>query len=681
MGIRSIKFLVLGLYFIPLFLFLVGFLLLTVDLRQTALEKVSVTRRQLVELIENVSTSRQHTHDQTGTTEHSTTAVLDVTQFPCDEIHLVIPMFRHTDALLLLKSLLFYRHSPLHFHFIVSKDYVEKATHKLMKTWRLPGVNFTVYNVPTRYLSAFAIPNNALEFSAATKLLLPQILSPSIEKVIYVDAGFIVKTPIEELWIHFYRIHDTHSSLRFGTHDLKATFCNLTSSILLFNLKAMRLYGWYDLQFSSGDVPPSTVLCNTVKTMDHFTIPCSWNLDLNNGNAGGCVNTTIEQIKAFHGWDSSDSVSNSKHPKYFTKLQEFISLYDSSLLTYIPLSCVNSQIVELNEEAMITKALANGQDKMMCQILKKQSKRVLRTIMYFYGEPYKPKDKYETTLVTQLSLDRLRTFSLLVKQWDGPISIAMYGSDVDARAFVEFISTFKVLSKRKNVNVHVVFQEGKFYPVNYLRNTALGAVTTPYVFLNDGDFIPKTGLFDYLKKATNSLIEKRKGKTLLVIPAFETAKFTLKFPKTKQQLLQLIRQKLVSQFCVSCAHKTHAPTDYRLWFKSRDPYVIEWAFHFEPYVVVQSSVAKYDERFIGYGFNKVSQITELKAQGYQFIVLPEAFIIHTPHPPSIDKKIWEHKSFKKCINSIWIGFLDDLKAKYGKNCLKEKKANPVIIRS
>lgn len=673
--VRSTRLLILGLYFIPVVLFLVGFLLLTVDLRLTSVmskTEVSVARRQLVEqLTENLQypgALEQTELPQEPSMDYS----------PCEEIHLVIPLFRHTDALLLLKSLLLYRQSPLHFHFIVSQDFVDKSIHKLILTWRLPGVNFTVYHVPKQ---SFMI-SNTWEFSAVCKLMLPKILhSSQIEKVIYIDAGFLVTSAIEELWKHFFQMRNGITV--FGTHDLQAAFCHLHSSIILFNLKAMRAHGWQRNIHTYGNTSIVNVMCNVAKKFAHFTIPCSWNFNLNKeeNNSSVCLNTTIIQIKAFHGWDSSDSILNSKHPKYFKKLQEFITLYDSSLLTYKPLSCINRQNVELNEEAMITKALANGQEKLMCQILKKQSKRILRTIMYFYGKPYEPQDKYETTLVTQLSLDRLRTFSLLVKQWNGPISISMYGSDMQAQAFSEFVSTFKVLAKRNNVNVHVVFQEGQFYPVNYLRNTALSAVNTPYVFLNDGDFIPVAGLFTYLKKATSSLIEKRTQKTLLVIPAFETAKFTLKFPKTKQQLLQLIRQKLVSQFCVSCAHKTHAPTDYRLWFKTRNPYIVEWAFHFEPYVVVQSSVAKYDERFIGYGFNKVSQITELKAQGYQFVVLPESFIIHTPHPPSIDKKIWEHKSFKRCINSVWIEFLDDLKAKYGKNCLEEKKASPIILRS
>ena len=37
--------------------------------------------------------------------------------------------------------------------------------------------------------------------------------------------------------------------------------------------------------------------------------------------------------------------------------------------------------------------------------------------------------------------------------------------------------------------------------MNYLRNIALGQVTTPFVLLSDIDFLTMFGLYDYLRKA------------------------------------------------------------------------------------------------------------------------------------------------------------------------------------
>ena len=63
---------------------------------------------------------------------------------------------------------------------------------------------------------------------------------------------------------------------------------------------------------------------------------------------------------------------------------------------------------------------------------------------------------------------------------------------------------------------------------------------------------------------------------------------------------------------------------------------IKWEPDFEPYVVVRRDVVAYDERFLGFGWNKVSHAMELHAQGYQFDVLPNAYVVHSPHAPSRD---------------------------------------------
>lgn len=51
---------------------------------------------------------------------------------------------------------------------------------------------------------------------------------------------------------------------------------------------------------------------------------------------------------------------------------------------------------------------------------------------------------------------------------------------------------------------------------------------------------------------------------------------------------------------------------------------------------MRKDIPEYDTRFVGFGWNKVSHIMELEAQGFDFIVLPNAFIIHMPHAPSFD---------------------------------------------
>ena len=43
-----------------------------------------------------------------------------------------------------------------------------------------------------------------------------------------------------------------------------------------------------------------------------------------------------------------------------------------------------------------------------------------------------------------------------------------------------------------------------------------------------------------------------------------------------------------------------------------------------------------DNRFVGFGWNKVSHVMELEASGFEFLVLPNVFMVHMPHAPSLD---------------------------------------------
>ena len=58
--------------------------------------------------------------------------------------------------------------------------------------------------------------------------------------------------------------------------------------------------------------------------------------------------------------------------------------------------------------------------------------------------------------------------------------------------------------------------------------------------------------------------------------------------------------------------------EFELWYlglKDYCPLQVQWEEDFEPYVVVQRNVSRYDKRFVGFGWNKVSHIMELQAQG------------------------------------------------------------------
>lgn len=107
-------------------------------------------------------------------------------------------------------------------------------------------------------------------------------------------------------------------------------------------------------------------------------------------------------------------------------------------------------------------------------------------------------------------------------------------SDAEAQQFLSYALDSDVLKGRKNVGYHIVYKDGvrigtyvriseslrhirdicltvhflgfqQFYPVNFLRNVALQQVTTPYVFLTDIDFLPMTGLYEYLRRTISNM--------------------------------------------------------------------------------------------------------------------------------------------------------------------------------
>lgn len=67
--------------------------------------------------------------------------------------------------------------------------------------------------------------------------------------------------------------------------------------------------------------------------------------------------------------------------------------------------------------------------------------------------------------------------------------------------------------------------------------------------------------------------------------------------------------------------KGHAPTDYAKWRTATVSYRVAWQPDFEPYVVVRRDCPKYDQRFVGFGWNKVSHIMELDAQVSEGLLL------------------------------------------------------------
>jgi hypothetical protein len=67
----------------------------------------------------------------------------------------------------------------------------------------------------------------------------------------------------------------------------------------------------------------------------------------------------------------------------------------------------------------------------------------------------------------------------------------------------------------------------------------------------------------------------------------------------------------------------------------KNPYQIQYEHRYEPYVIIARDLAPWaDERFVGYGGNKIAYINQLHGLNFKFHVHPSGFVVHVPHPRS-----------------------------------------------
>ncbi|KAG5830722.1 hypothetical protein ANANG_G00313630 [Anguilla anguilla] len=157
------------------------------------------------------------------------------------------------------------------------------------------------------------------------------------------------------------------------------------------------------------------------------------------------------------------------------------------------------------------------------------------------------------------------------------------------------------------------------------------------------------GLYEYLRKSVVQL-DMANTKKALVVPAFETLRYRLSYPKSKAELLSQLDMGTLFTFRYHVWTKGHAPTNFAKWRTATTPYRVQWEADFEPYV---------------------AHVMELDAQEYEFVVLPNAYMIHMPHAPSFDiTKFRSNKQYRVCLRTLKEEFQQNMSRRYGFAALK-----------
>uniref|UniRef100_A0A8C7ULE7 LARGE xylosyl- and glucuronyltransferase 2 n=1 Tax=Oncorhynchus mykiss TaxID=8022 RepID=A0A8C7ULE7_ONCMY len=591
------------------------------------------------------------------------------------------------DVVTLVKSILFHRKNPLHFHFITDAV-ANQILSSLFQSWMVPSVQVSFYDADELKSEVSWIPNKHYSgIYGLMKLTLTKALPSDLTKVIVLDTDITFATDIAELWAIFRKFTDKQviglvenqsdwylGNLWKNHKPWPALGRGFNTGVILLYLERLRRIGWEQMWRLTAERELMSMLSTSLADQDIFNafikqnpvlvhqLPCFWNVQLSDHTRSEQCYTEVSDLKVIH-WNSPKKLRvKNKHVEFFRNLYLTFLEYDGNLLRRELFGCPKwgggQSLEELDEDDQ-------------CYDFRRERITVHRVHLYFLQYEYTPTgDDTDVTLVAQLSMDRLQMLEAICKHWEGPISLALYMSDAEAQQFLRYAQASEVLKNRKNVGYHIVYKEGQFYPVNLVRNVALRNANTPYVFLADVDFLPMYGLYDYLRKSVVQL-DMANTKKALVVPAFETLRYRLSFPKSKAELLSMLDMGTLYTFRYHVWTKGHAPTNYAKWRTATTPYKVEWEADFEPYVVVKRDCPEYDQRFVGFGWNKVSHIMELDAQEYDLMVLPNAFMIHMPHAPSFDiSKFRSSPGYRYCLQTLKEEFHQDLSRKYGAAALK-----------
>uniref|UniRef100_A0AAQ5WWH6 LARGE xylosyl- and glucuronyltransferase 2 n=1 Tax=Amphiprion ocellaris TaxID=80972 RepID=A0AAQ5WWH6_AMPOC len=597
------------------------------------------------------------------------------------------------DVVTLVKSVLFHRRNPLHFHFITD-TVANRILSSLFQSWMVPSVQVSFYDADELKSEVSWIPNKHYSgIYGLMKLTLTKALPSDLSKVIVLDTDITFATDIAELWGIFRKFTDKQviglvenqsdwylGNLWKNHKPWPALGRGFNTGVILLYLERLRRIGWEQMWRLTAERELMSMLSTSLADQDIFNafikqnpvlvhqLPCFWNVQLSDHTRSEQCYTEVSDLKVIH-WNSPKKLRvKNKHVEFFRNLYLTFLEYDGNLLRRELFGCPSQASPD---SVQLQSALEELDEDDQCYDFRRERLTVHRVHLYFLQYEYTPtEDDTDVTLVAQLSMDRLQMLEAICKHWEGPISLALYMSDAEAQQFLRYAQASEVLKNRKNVGYHIVYKEGQFYPVNLVRNVALKNANTPYVFLTDVDFLPMYGLYDYLRKSVVQL-DMAHTKKALVVPAFETLRYRLSFPKSKAELLSMLDMGTLYTFRYHVWPKGHAPTNYAKWRTATTPYKVEWEPDFEPYVVVRRDCPEYDQRFVGFGWNKVSHIMELDAQEYDLMVLPNAFMIHMPHAPSFDiSKFRSSSSYRNCLNTLKDEFHQDLSRKYGSAALK-----------
>ncbi|KAK3863879.1 hypothetical protein Pcinc_030382 [Petrolisthes cinctipes] len=289
-------------------------------------------------------------------------------------------------------------------------------------------------------------------------------------------------------------------------------------------------------------------------------------------------------------------------------------------------------------------------------------------------------------LATHASVDRLHWVVTTTSSWNGQLSVAIFTPGIDYEVAILMVTYLRrcIEGVSERVSFHVVYprynppyrlntstphlhcqqhprhaneealrlrvqarqKAERRYPQNLLRNVARSACPELYCLSADVDMTPVKEMWPRL----TSYLASRHGPTpcprcALVVPVYEVDD-GVSLPTHKKQLLHLIHHNKARRFHIKVYIKNQGNSHLELWeveplhndtttpTPSSASYSVlynisSYEEFWEPVLVLPRTAPPFDERFMGYGFTRSSQVYQLRVLGYEFQMLDEAFLTHS----------------------------------------------------
>ena len=533
-----------------------------------------------------------------------------------------------------IKSILIHRQDEIYFHFLVNND-SKDILQEVFSSWELPGIHYNFYsyieactNVLWKSKTLQSTVTNMQEF---LKPLLHLVLPDYVERVFVLDSHIVFLADLAELWImhngsQLIGLDSVKSACDTGyghDHTIDSSSQSVSSErdfsnrvgILLLNLKALRALSWHHRWVTKLIMMnlnrTNTSMAHVISSFPdvYFNLGCAWSIH-------AATSRIVVDGRSVVVFDQTN------HHSYFTNKLHQIHKYNGYYLRHKR----NTNCYEVEPDMKPTE---EDMKVDQCVMLNWEGRVVRRVHPFFLPYFHNSTDPNEITLVGHGTLDRLHLLETISKKWEGPMSIAFNIKDSEVGSILKYIKRSPILVNRTNISYHLMYSISHIYPINPLRILAHKHVKTPYVFVADIDFVPSFGLYQHLKNAVRSLTTM--DKKALVVPVFETEDYNLSFPSNKSEAIKLMQSNAIQMFSAFYP-EGHMATNYSLWATAREPYKIEYQWGYEPYLVTKTNVTSFDPVFVDRHHNKISHVYELSLEDFQFIVVPDGFMIHKPHP-------------------------------------------------